>query len=307
MEIDRPAGPAAALPKKTKEPRYISFTQQELPACRLLLTPAWVIGICLVLAIVLLPIGAGCLHAAFSVEEVSASYDQLCAAGTSYAEKEASLLQTQGNGTQCSLQLTVRKAMTAPVFVYYELTSFYQNHRRYAGSEDNSQLRGVARTGSVLGGCSPEQYLAGNTSAVIDPCGLVAWTLFNDSYTLASGGNAIAVQTIGIAYPTQLNSQLSNTVHPQNFNTVPTLRGGGTLPDAPLNTDQRFANWMRIAALSRFRKLWGVIEQDLPAGATVNVSIVNAYNTYSFGGSKAVDLKQITGSYSRLDPSSVLM
>ena len=31
-------------------------------------------------------------------------------------------------------------------------------------------------------------------------------------------------------------------------------------------TDERFMNWMRIAALSTFRKLWGRIDQDISPG-----------------------------------------
>ena len=33
--------------------------------------------------------------------------------------------------------------------------------------------------------------------------------------------------------------------------------------------------WMRAAALRRFRKLWGRIDQDIPAGAQINVQIQN--------------------------------
>lgn len=39
-------------------------------------------------------------------------------------------------------------------------------------------------------------------------------------------------------------------------------------------------NWMRIAALPRFRKLWGIIDADLKEGDVVQVTVVNRYNTY---------------------------
>lgn len=35
--------------------------------------------------------------------------------------------------------------------------------------------------------------------------------------------------------------------------------------------------WMRAAALRDFRKLWGRIETDIPANATINVQIQNRY------------------------------
>ena len=50
---------------------------------------------------------------------------------------------------------------------------------------------------------------------------------------------------------------------------------------------------MRTATLSHFRKLWGVIDMDLPGGTTVLVNINNAYNTYQFNGEKAVVLSTV--------------
>ena len=37
-------------------------------------------------------------------------------------------------------------------------------------------------------------------------------------------------------------------------------------------------------------KLWGRIETDIPAGATVTADVMNRYNTYAFGGGKRVVL-----------------
>ena len=54
--------------------------------------------------------------------------------------------------------------------------------RRYVKSRDDAQLRGESRTGSQLSGCDPERYLEANPSQLIDPCGLVAWSMFNDSF-----------------------------------------------------------------------------------------------------------------------------
>ena len=40
--------------------------------------------------------------------------------------------------------VTVPEKMKAPVYVYYELDNFYQNHRRYVKSRSDSQLSGRA-------------------------------------------------------------------------------------------------------------------------------------------------------------------
>lgn len=47
---------------------------------------------------------------------------------------------------------------------------------------------------------------------------------------------------------------------------------------------------MRTAALPRFRKLYGKIEEDLDEDDVVVVHLMNNYNTYSFGGKKKLVL-----------------
>lgn len=48
--------------------------------------------------------------------------------------------------------------------------------------------------------------------------------------------------------------------------------------------------WMRTAALPTFRKLYGKIEVELHIGDTINVTLKNNYNTYSFNGKKKLVL-----------------
>jgi len=80
--------------------------------------------------------------------------------------------------------------------VYYQLDNFYQNRRRYVKSRDNSQLAGTYST--KISGCDPIQKVSdlwpkqkinlnkntmnGDLPAI--PCGLVAKSLFNDTFTL---------------------------------------------------------------------------------------------------------------------------
>ena len=39
--------------------------------------------------------------------------------------------QALGLGTACQVTLRVPAAMRAPIYLYYELDNFYQNHRRW--------------------------------------------------------------------------------------------------------------------------------------------------------------------------------
>lgn len=67
-----------------------------------------------------------------------------------------------------------------PVFMYYSLTNYYQNHRRYVKSRDDDQLRGKDVSYSNLRGsdCSP---FIGNSSVAEQyaPCGAIANSMFN--------------------------------------------------------------------------------------------------------------------------------
>ena len=85
------------------------------------------------------------------------------------------------------------------VYVYYELGKYYQNHKRYVRSRDDNQMAGK---GSGSGKCAPEQYVGGNPNpslpnqGAVTPCGLIAWSFFNDSF-----GDAASVQGPGPGAP----------------------------------------------------------------------------------------------------------
>ena len=98
-------------------------------------------------------------------------------------------------------------------------------------------------------------------SAPANPCGMIAYSVFNDTYSIAypNGTNISSMTTDGIAWPSDA----------YRYN----------MPDPSvmwLNiSDPRFQNWMRIANLPTFRKLWARINHDLEAGSytlTVNNS-----------------------------------
>jgi len=68
--------------------------------------------------------------------------------------------------------------MESPVFMYYKLSNFYQNHRRYVKSYSSDQLKGnTPDYGTVQGGdCKPLDVSNGK---IIYPCGLIANSVFN--------------------------------------------------------------------------------------------------------------------------------
>lgn len=84
-----------------------------------------------------------------------------------------------------TVQIRVTDKMEAPIRVYYELRDFYQNHKRYVRSVSWDQLNGESVSASSLSDCIPQRVLGGlnTTNGIINPCGLIAWSVFNDTFT----------------------------------------------------------------------------------------------------------------------------
>lgn len=78
--------------------------------------------------------------------------------------------------------------MKAPVYLYYRLDNYYQNHRRYVKSRNDNQLRGIGGEDyTALQDCDP---VIGPGSPSKDtpvdqlyfPCGLIAKSVFNGMF-----------------------------------------------------------------------------------------------------------------------------
>jgi hypothetical protein len=83
----------------------------------------------------------------------------------------------------CQIRFTVPTDFTPPVMLYYRLTNFYQNHRRYVKSVDTQQLQGQNKTAAELnsaGGCTP--LITAPNGKPYYPCGLIANSLFNGMF-----------------------------------------------------------------------------------------------------------------------------
>lgn len=101
----------------------------------------------------------------------------------------------------CSVNFKIDRDIEGPVYVYYQLDNFYQNHRRYVKSRSFEQLKGKYLDVSKLTDCDPiiknahlkpqiTKYFNNKTFTKEDeelpaiPCGLVAKSFFNDTYQL---------------------------------------------------------------------------------------------------------------------------
>ncbi|KAI3755986.1 hypothetical protein L1987_55797 [Smallanthus sonchifolius] len=276
---------SSAPGRYSKRPKYSRFTQQELPACKPILTPKWVISVFMLITIVFIPIGVASLYASRNVVEIVDRYDDSCVPSGLRSDK-VRFIQSDANKT-CNRTLTVPKHMKQPIYVYYQLDNFYQNHRRYVKSRSDKQLRNRNNEDDTSS-CKPEDTVNGTT---IVPCGLVAWSMFNDTFRFSTGNDVqLPVTKRDISWKSDRDHKFGKDVFPKNFQNGSLIGGAHLNESIPLNEQEDLIVWMRTAALPTFRKLYGKIEVDLQEGDTINVILQNNYNTYSFNGKKKLVL-----------------
>jgi hypothetical protein len=250
-----------------RKPSETPFKQQNLRAWQPILTPRPVIITFLILGIIFIPIGAALLYASNSVVQVETRYD---------------------NNPQCqppsfcTVQLQVPSYMNKPVYMYYGLNNFYQNHRSYVKSRNDDQLRGaVVTSASSISDCSPLASVGGsnNPAEFYLPCGLIAWSMFNDTFVLVSPNSTIIpLRKQGIAWESDVEQKFKN----------PPVGTPGIRVIADFQ-DEDFIVWMRTAGLPNFKKLYRIIDQDLPPG-NYSVIIESRYDVSMFSGQKWVML-----------------
>lgn len=282
--------PDSSAPRRnSKRPKYSRFTQQELPACKPILTPKWVVSVFTLISIIFIPVGIVSLLASRDVVEIVDRYETACIPENQRNTKDTKVahIQNPSSNKTCQRTLTVPKHMKQPIYVYYQLDNFYQNHRRYVKSRDDQQLRDPDKANSTSS-CDPEDTTSDNSPIV--PCGLIAWSLFNDTYSFTRSNQALTVNKTEISWKSDRERKFGDKVFPKNFQNG-TLIGGGKLnPSKPLSEQEDLIVWMRTAALPTFRKMYGKIEVDLQANEVITVVLQNHYNTYSFGGKKKLVL-----------------
>nr|BAD32828.1 hypothetical protein [Lotus japonicus] len=273
---------STAARRNTKRPKYSKFTQQELPACKPILTPRAVISAFLLVSVVFVPIGVASLIASRKVVEIVHRYESSCLKGV---DNKIAYIQSSADKT-CKITLKVDKHMKSPIYVYYQLDNFYQNHRRYVKSRSDQQLRDPKEESSTSA-CKPEDIANGRA---IVPCGLIAWSLFNDTYSFSYKNKSLTVNKKGIAWKSDREHKFGKNVLPKNFQNGSIIGGAHLNESIALSEQEDLIVWMRTAALPTFRKLYGKIEVDLDEGENISVKLQNNYNTYSFNGKKKLVL-----------------
>ncbi|XP_069582640.1 cell cycle control protein 50A [Ranitomeya imitator] len=304
-------GPGPAV--KSKKPDNTAFKQQRLPAWQPILTAGTVLPAFFVIGIIFIPIGIGIFVTSNNIREYEIDYTGIDPSSPCHKCTNVSWNSTPP--CTCVIKFTLENAFESNVFMYYGLSNFYQNHRRYVKSRDDSQLNGDKNSlKNPSKECDPYRM---NQSLPIAPCGAIANSMFNDTlslYEIKDGSEvAIPLTKKGIAWWTDKNVKFRN----------PTLTGNATLESVfegtskPINwnkavyeldksdpdnngfINEDFIVWMRTAALPTFRKLYGLIEKKEATYAALapgnySLHVVYNYPVLSFDGRKRMILSTIS-------------
>ncbi|XP_072275071.1 cell cycle control protein 50B-like [Pyxicephalus adspersus] len=293
-------------PLPSQRPDNTAFTQQRLPAWQPLLSASIILPLFFFVGLSFIGIGIGLYYSSNNITEYEYDYTGVSTDHPCYLC--ATNVSEHIYNCSCNITFNLTSSFSGPVFMYYELSNYYQNHYRYMISRDDKQLSGILdNLKNPANECTP--YRVNQEQKPIAPCGAIANSMFNDVITLyyynSSGtyeevpltGKGIAWWTdynIKFRNPTDGNLNLSQifkgTAKPLNWST-PVYDLSDKLDNTGfLNED--FIVWMRTAALPTFRKLYrrietGKFEKGLPVGE-YQLRIQYKYPVTSFGGRKKV-------------------
>lgn len=94
---------------------------------------------------------------------------------------------------------------------------------RYVKSRSDKQLR--SKAGELdISTCKPEATTANNSPIV--PCGLIAWSLFNDTYGFSMKNKVLNVSKKNIAWKSDQEHKFGSDVYPKNFQSGGLIGGG---------------------------------------------------------------------------------
>lgn len=188
------------------------FNQQQLPAWQPILTAGTVLPTFFVIGIAFVAIGSGLLYFSNRVLEYHVDYTD-CKNNVGDHCWNVTLHQNFTEECKCEVKIEVTEDMEKPVFMYYGLTNFYQNHRRYVKSRDEKQLLGNIEA-EPTDDCDPYKQDK-ETGKFIVPCGAIANSLFNDEIVLKKDGKAVTLLNTGIAWESDKKYKFKNPELPE--------------------------------------------------------------------------------------------
>ncbi|WVO24916.1 uncharacterized protein IAS62_006296 [Cryptococcus decagattii] len=334
---EEPAPTEKEKVKWSKRPANTAFKQQRLKAWQPILTPKSVLPTLLIIGIIFAPIGALIVWGSGKVTTITLDYTECDAdaptdgsyqampsgayqydLATSSSESRSSIAaptwtfsndssRAVGETARCEIEFEVPYDLGPGLFLYYKLTNYYQNHRRYSSSFDATQLIGDTRSLSQINGgnCKP---ITSRDGKPYYPCGLIANSLFNDTFpsvVLLNPTNGAQNQTYnftesGIAWSGIRKNYASTLTYISPSEVLPPPNWALKYPNGyvdgfpNLREDEHFQVWMRVATLPTFRKLWARNDNEIMAQGRYRVVAYMNYPVKQFDGTKSIVISTVS-------------
>ncbi|KAK4122364.1 Lem3/Cdc50 [Parathielavia appendiculata] len=337
------ANSEANAPKN--RPPNTAFRQQRMRAWQCVLTPKLIVTIFSILAAIYLGFGAWLTYLAHTVRDIRIDYTDCKRDAPSefnalpsgyitahFAEtdnthdpykaewmKEEVEVQYPGfkaNRTYCRIKFNIPEQLKPTISFFYNLENFYQNHRRYVNSFNAKQLLGDAVDGRTINDstCDPITHDPRGTGKIVYPCGLVANSMFNDTFSnpvllsvpdSSAANETYSMSTKGIAWSGMKDLYgkttygLDQIVPPPNWEER--YKNGYTEDNPPpnLKEDEGFQNWLMLAAAPNFYKLYQKNDQDPMKAGQYQVDIQDNFDTTVYNGRKAFVITTVSSMGSR--------
>jgi len=323
---------------KSRRPANTAFRQQRLKAWQPILTPKTVLPLFFAIGIIFGPIGGLLLYASAQVQELVIDYSD-CVNAPNGSENAVTLNSNQysssfksssnssagnppswyqepidhiysgnyGSATvpsqQCVLQFHIPTDLTPPVLFYYQLSNFYQNHRRYVKSLSTDQLLGDFQDNDTIKSSACDPLTKDDNGFAYYPCGLIANSIFNDTFTNPELLNAPG-SDVPITYEMENNTNIAwdsdkalygktKYTHDQ---VVPPPFWQARYNNGKYNSDDELPNlremenfqvWMRTAGLPVFAKLYQRGNKTMGSG-DYRVNITMNFPVKEYGGQKKI-------------------
>lgn len=320
--------------EKSRKPSDNAFRQQSLKAYNPVFTAKTVIPIFVIIAVIFAPLGAAMWYASHRIKDLAIDYSQcevmantnyfqeipqeyldfnFPTQDSSYVPKASWKLSTddsqafEDERNVCIIQFEVPDDMKGPIYFFYRLKNFYANHRRFAKSFSEDQIEGKIASVSTIKdtvgqNCQP-LLTDPATGKIYYPCGLIANSLFNDTYTTTltlvnnSKSSDYEMTTKGIAWSSDKNrfkktkyNHTQITPPPYWHKRFPDGYNETNVPD--ILTWHEFQNWMHTSGLPTFNKLAQRNNDEALNAGTYQISIGLHFPVLPYNGHKYVYISQ---------------
>jgi hypothetical protein len=178
--------------------------------------------------------------------------------------------------------------LNPPIELGYQLTHFYQNHRRFSLSRIDDQLRGDYVDFDGMSNCRPHRS-KDDSSDPADwylPCGIFALSVFSDKFVWADSD---IFRDDTIAYDSEIQWLFRNlsSEYETGIRWLDELFPNGT-------RNPHFISWMRTSFLGTVSKVYARSENTAVREGQYEVLIENRYREDRFGGEKFLTLAEVS-------------